>query len=89
MRVICIDGVSINDKRTNSLGYTAQANVQDLIFEGQVYTIVSICKFNGIEYYQLRERRFYARYNSRRFVPLSDLDETIIHADKIKEDSYV
>jgi phosphatidate phosphatase APP1 len=42
-----------------------------------------------VDWYTLAEDELNWYWNQKAFAPLSDLDETIIHADKIKEDSYV
>lgn len=81
MRVICIDD-----------NWKSQPKYDELprpVF-GDVDEVIDYLEALGpfAEAYELK--RFAGNcYAVSHFAPLSDLDETIIHADKIKEDSYV
>lgn len=50
---------------------------------GSIYTVVQVDMFNGEEYYLLAEI-YNSRYLSKRFVPLSDIDETKLVNEKIE-----
>jgi hypothetical protein len=75
MRVICIQ----------IIGEGNDALV--IISIGSVYEVVDVVSDEEGLWYEL-SHQLNVLYPAQDFVPLSDLDETIIHADKIKEDSY-
>lgn len=72
MRVICIEGVK---KGTISSDGTPIVKNEE-IYEGEIYSVSGEYKYNGEEFYFLRERNPFLAYKKRRFAPLSDIDET-------------
>ena len=73
MKVLCIDGVVKGLK-----GVTGRkAEKHEEIYEGDVYTAIDeVVAYNGEEGYILLERGPFASYRKRRFIPLSEIDET-------------
>jgi hypothetical protein len=82
MRVICIDV-------TGFTPYVGPEINTWMPVEGETYNVTGAFRHGIVDWYTLAEDELNWYWNQKAFAPLSDLDETIIHADKIKEDSYV
>lgn len=72
MKVMCIEGVkkgmiAMNGKPVKN---------QDEIYEGEIYTVSWKTILLGESVYMLSERSPFFGYRERRFIPLSDIDET-------------
>lgn len=70
-QVICIDGVKAGCK--GLIGREALSD--ELIYEGERYTVEKELVFHGIPCYKLKERWEFAVYRKTRFIPVSDIDE--------------
>ena len=82
MRVICIDGVKLGDIATNKNGYRRTAMSEDLIFEGEIYTVDHDF---GDTYSLVEKRNPFVTYGKRRFAPLSQVCETEMERNYQKE----
>jgi hypothetical protein len=71
MKVICIDN--------NNPIHPHLMKEQDMICEGEIYTVTTeVQRPNGL-FYILAERMLYPKpvlYQAKRFIPLSNIDET-------------
>lgn len=85
MRVVCID--------KNSDPLAIPASKEDQIFEGEIYTVTryseyslnNISKVERYPVYTLAERSPNVGYAVERFIPLSDIDETEMIREPVKE----
>jgi len=82
MKVICIDGVKLGDIATNKYFEKRSALVEDLIFEGEVYTVEHDF---GDTYSLVEKRNPFVSYAKRRFAPLSEVCETEFERNYNKE----
>ncbi len=83
-RVICIDGVKVGDAGNTYSGQRV-ALPKEVIFEGEQYTVVEEIEHLGEMCYMLFERPVFSLYKKRRFIPLSDIDETEFVRETKKE----
>lgn len=76
MKVICIDGIKLGDIGFMSGDKSpATCDKEEEIFEGESYTVSNTRTFYGKRYFLLKEKPFTTRYNERRFMPLSNINE--------------
>lgn len=74
MKVMCIDA---SNPET-----AAACKDEYMIYEGDVYTVTEVKNVNGSDYFGLLERGnngVACLYRATRFIPLSEIDENIIH----------
>ncbi len=77
MKVLCIDGIKVGHIGSNIYNTRfVSCTTRDVVIEGEVYNVAGVEEYNGITYYVLQERTWLNLYNSRRFVPLSDINES-------------
>jgi hypothetical protein len=88
-RVMCIDGV-----KTSTIGVTLfiggfsaehTTTPAEVVYEGEPYTVILVEDFFGEQYYTLAERPITTAYNSKRFIPLSEIDEAEVIAEHEQE----
>lgn len=72
MKVICIEGAKIGDNTW--LGIPVRPD--QMIYEGEVYTVLSEVNHPYGPAYFLAEKPADLTYQKRRFIPLSDISET-------------
>lgn len=76
MRVLCINGFNVG--YIGKLSVTGQkwvATSNDIVIEGEVYTVTDTWPYEGKLFYELAERPPECVYLSTRFIPLSNIDE--------------
>lgn len=81
MKVICIDGVKIG--AVSLMGGVADKD--DVIIEGEIYTVCDSTIVQGQTTYHLEEKPFWTSYLAKRFSPLSSIDETEMIREYKKE----
>lgn len=76
-KVICIDGISLGEKPTPRSEQSGAAS-NEVIYEGETYTVIASEYHERLKIvgYELLERRKGTYYNSKRFAPCSEIDET-------------
>lgn len=83
MKVICINGVSLGCVAINKECDTRKATSDLCIYEGEVYTVLHECQDS--DSYILQERNPFFSYGKKRFMPLSEVNETEFERNYIKE----
>lgn len=82
MKVLCIRGVCTGDVAKNG----RIARKEHVIREGKQYHVKEVVQRSYGEAYILRGKPPLASYNVNRFIPLSDIDETQMERDNLKEE---